>query len=639
MANYSLPTPRLETAIPNRQRAAFDNMIRRELKVANPSDARQVAGALMDRYRNDGRAQAIEQEARGLPFLQVAPAPAAYAVAPTATGTDLVQARSDVQMDLHQLTTDNLLKDIAPELKGWGAAIDGLIESGTAAAQFAIDPRQRDQAFAARRQLGEYARLARLIGALTPAVNQSFRGFAQSLDEVSSVILVTMGESLANLGFAGGRYLLQVPFTELQVRRDAVINALRNLSGSTQQAFSPESWSRGIDSYRQVFNLLEDQGQGDLRNVLNETELARAMDEMIHLAGDGSTEGLRALGVTAWSQLNRFHRLIQITLRQLPPSPPLVAFQDALQLFIDGFTSGGGFRLLRVARPPILFYGLYGYNDMMVADRRLLELVTRRGPFAEQCDCLLRCACDETSVLLQITLDRLLFDIDRAIDLYCVGDSDLGIPEARAASYSYLIDAMLPNLVMVAGPPVQTVWPWTPPAPPLPAPPFAAMDAPAYLSMLVPGVAADPLCTRIAMSLLALRGLLRPIPGHPFWDLWSPEQQATYGNHVMNNAPWNNGLSNVPVGLADLLHEELCLQKQGDLDWRPIVDQMAAGCLLSDRIFADQIPVSGCLPLVHDRAMALVDMINPPPRDCVVATPEVPWDLDSTMSHFVFGHP
>jgi hypothetical protein len=599
-------------------RAALDNLLRRELKVSDPTDPRQIATALMDRYRNDVRAQAIEQEARGLPFLQVPAAAAPALAAPTATGSDLLQAIGDVEADLRDLTVNNLLKDIAPELVGWGDTIQAAIDSGTSAARYAIDPRQRDAAFAARRQLGEYARLARLVGALTPAVNTDFRNLAQSLDEVAAVILVTMGESLANLGFAGGRYLMQVPFTELQVRRDAVLNALRNLSGATQQAFSPDSWSRGLDAYRQVFNLLEDQGQGELRVVLNEVELGRAMDQLIHLAGDGSIQGLRALGVTAWSQLHRFHRLIQVTLR-LEASPPLAAFQDALQLFIDAFTAGGGFRLLRVARPPILFYGLYGYNDMMVADRRLLEMVTRRGPFAEQLDCLTRCACDPTTVMLQIVLDKILFHLDRAIDNYCVGDIDFGIPEARAASYSYLIDALAP---------LPPVWPWTPPGF---VNPIALSP---YLARL-----AEPALLPIAQALGLFRGLLRPIAGHPFLNLWSAEQQAGFDMNVGNNAMWTNGLTHNPMGLADMLHTELCLEKQNDLDWRPVVEQMAAGCTGFEGIFVDALPGSGCLSLVSDRAMAFVDAANPPPRQCLTGEPVIPADLDTSVAHWVFAHP
>ena len=165
--------------------------------------------------------------------------------APTSSQTELQQALDDVERDLRELTTNNLLKDITPELEGWAAAVRSAITEGVTAGRFALAPRQRDKASAIRRQIGEYARMARLVGALTPTLSPVYRKFAQSLDEVAAVLLVLMGEALANLGFSGGRFLLQVPYTELQVRREAAVHALRNLVGATQDAYGPNDWPRG----------------------------------------------------------------------------------------------------------------------------------------------------------------------------------------------------------------------------------------------------------------------------------------------------------------------------------------------------------------------------------------------------------
>jgi hypothetical protein len=154
--------------------------------------------------------------------------------------------------------------------------------------------------------------MARLVGALTPTLSLTYRKFAQSLDEVAAVFMVLMGEALSNVGFSGGRFLLQVPYTELQTRRDAAIYALRNLVGTTQFAYDPNEWPRGLDAYRNLYRLLENQGQGDLRALLVETELARAMDDLIQRAAHGRAEGLRALGATAKLDLQRFHRLVGV---------------------------------------------------------------------------------------------------------------------------------------------------------------------------------------------------------------------------------------------------------------------------------------------------------------------------------------
>src|SRR5262249_25653698 len=55
------------------QRLALDNLIRRELRVGDPNDPQQIAQALLVRYKGNPRADAIAQEARGLPFLHTAP--------------------------------------------------------------------------------------------------------------------------------------------------------------------------------------------------------------------------------------------------------------------------------------------------------------------------------------------------------------------------------------------------------------------------------------------------------------------------------------------------------------------------------------------------------------------------------------
>ena len=222
--------------------------------MGNPNDPQQIAQALLTRYQGSPRAAAIAQEALGLPFLQTVPTESRVIQAPTSSDAELQQARDDVERDLRELTTNSLLKDITPELEGWSTAVRSAIAEGSAAARFSLDPRQRDKAFAIRRQLGDYARMARLVGALTPTLSPIYRKFAQSLDEVTAVLLVLMGEALSNVGFSGGRFLLQVPYSELQTRRDAAIYALRNLVGGTQTAYGPNDWPRGLDAYRNLYS-------------------------------------------------------------------------------------------------------------------------------------------------------------------------------------------------------------------------------------------------------------------------------------------------------------------------------------------------------------------------------------------------
>jgi hypothetical protein len=561
----------------NSQRLALDNLIRRELKVGDPNDAAQVAQALMNRYRDDPRARAMAQEAQGLPFVPGAPAAAVAPQQAVATGLDLQQALADVESDLRELTTNNLSKDIVPELEGWAQALRGAIEQGVTVARQGIDTRSRDKAFAVRRQLGDYARLARLVGVLTPPMNASYRNLAQSLDEVASVILVMMGEALANTGMAGGRFLLQAPFSDLQLRREVVLNALRNLTGATQEAFGPSDWPRGIDAYRQLYRMFQTQGYDELRSLLMEDELARSMDELIQLAGGGAANGLRALGATAFTQLNRFMRFVQLTSEAVSPaSPPLVAFQEALQVFIDGFAPAGGFRLLRIARPAILFYGLYGSDEVSRADRRLLQLVINRGTLAGQLDCLSRCECSDAVVRTQIVGDRALYDLDRAIDLYCIGDADLGIPEVRASAFGFVIEA---------------------------APALMTLSAGSELPGLLGNTAK----------------LLRPPEAgqDPAWDAAS----VNYGGYP-------NGTRANPPSWKVALLRELQLQQRADEDMRSIVEQMTSNCVPMDAIFG-----RGCLGALADTALAEIDRVLDLGTDFELLEPAVPAALETSFSN------
>ncbi|NMG30656.1 hypothetical protein [Aromatoleum evansii] len=443
MPSYASSSSNPTALTTSQDRLVLDNLIRRELKVGDPSDPQQVAQALLERYRGDPRAQAITQESRGLPFLQAVAPVATVSTQSAASGAEWQQATDDIESDLRSLTADAILKDVKPELHGWAQAIRTALAEGYNAARFALDPRNRDKGFAMRRQLNDYARLARLVGAHTPALVANFRKFAQSLDEAANLLLVIMGEALANIGFGGGRYLPQVAYSELQTRRDAAIYALRNLVGSTQMAYGPEDWPRGLDAYRQLTELLEAQGQNDLRSLLVETELARTMDELVQRSGDNTSDGLRAVGSTALLALERFRRMVKVARRGISPeSPALYAYLEALQFFASAFDSAGGFRLMKIARPPILFYGLYGNTGMDDADRRLVELITRRGMLAETLDCHAGSCCTSNRACL-VLLDKVLYDLDRAIDLYALGFSDFGATERRASAYGFVIDAVI----------------------------------------------------------------------------------------------------------------------------------------------------------------------------------------------------
>src|SRR5581483_4685837 len=157
-------------------------------------------------------------------------------------------------------------------------------------------------------------------------------------------------------------------------------------------------------------------------------EIGRIMDTLIARAQNGTPEGLRALGVTAQLDLERFRRLAIIAPGAMPPlpgsmdgrhlpdlSPPLVSFLEALLLFADAFRPAGGLRLLRIARPAILFYGLYNPN-LLEQDTMLLDLIMIRGNLATFLDSLFPGG-GVGGVVPQVLLDMLITSLDRAIDL------------------------------------------------------------------------------------------------------------------------------------------------------------------------------------------------------------------------------
>jgi hypothetical protein len=430
---------------------AVDNVLRRVLKVRDPGDSGQVAKALLDRYTD--QANAMRNERSGLPVAPQAPATPVIMAASASFAVEVAQAYDDFQRDMRTLIDDSQLKDIKAELDGWSRAIRLAADDGISAGRMALDARQRDRVFAARRHLGDYARLSRYVGALSSDCNSLYRRLAQSCDVLSSLMLVLAGDGLAAGGITRSSVILQVPASDLVERRDAAINALRMLVGSTREAYGPNDWPRGLESYRRLLSAFDSAGQSDLRSLFVETTLARTLDELIDLAAGNTPDGLRALGSAALVTVERLQRLVNFAQatylarsggrRLIAESPPLSSFLSALALFVGAFDGAGGSqRLLYVARPPLIFYGLYGFGGPDTATRRLLRLVELRGTLAEQIDCFLDCNCN--NVTTQLMLDKTLFDVDRAIDLYCLG-SDVngdGDPERRAAAYGAVILAL-----------------------------------------------------------------------------------------------------------------------------------------------------------------------------------------------------
>lgn len=566
----------------------LDALIRRELKVGDPNDPVQLAQALMARYQSDRRAQAIDGEARGLPFLHTPIVRPADAPAPVALDIDLEQARDRVRVGLQSLLTDSLSTTLRPELEGWQGAITAVIDEGVAAARQGLDPGRRDIAFGARRQLGEYARLARLVGVFSPALNAQYRGLATSLDDVAAVLLVMMGDAMANLGLNGGRFLLATPYPELQARRDAVLAALRRIDGLGSLGGS-DGWPRGLRAHRQLNLLLEARGQGELRSLLHEPELARTMDDMVQLASGGTPHGLRSIGSTTWSPLARMRRFVRTVGGMVDPAAhELAGLVEALRLFIEGFEPAGGFRLMRVARPALLSQSGGGLADEQPADRRLMALTRLRPVLADQVDAWMDCVCERRFLQVQAALDRLLFELDRAIDAYATGSAELGLCEGRAAALHLLIGTLL-NISETVGPATVGTW--------------GTGSPPAWVMALRNPSTADPSlrpthAQSLRDTLQAVSALVRPPAQGGDWRLSS---RHDFDDCWARNAQIPGDGAPAPR-LAQLLHDEIVDGRDAETQTLAVVQQMA----LDGSAVGDVLEAGGSLTVWHDAAAALI---------------------------------
>ena len=615
-----------------------DNLIRRRLRIGDPNSAAEVADGLRKLFAGDARA--LDLEAKGLPFLPptvIPPSTRPFDGGPS--GADLQQAVDDVDRDLRALTTNSQLKDIEPELSGWGQAIRAIIADGTAAAPLALDPRARDRAFAARRQLGDYARMARLVGAMTQTLNGPYRRLAQSLDESAAVIVVIAGEAISAMGMGGGQFLLAAPASELQARRDAVLMALRTLAGTTQVAYGNAEWPWGLHGLREILVQIERSGHLDLRSLLDENVLARLMDDLIDRAATNNSRGLRALGATADVALQRLYRLLHIVDNRIDPQAPAVAtLFKAIQLFLDAFASSrSGYRLPTIARSPLLLNGLRGLAGADEPTDRLLKLIHARGQLAELLDCYLGCGCCGDEVLCQILLDKLLYDTDRAIDLYTLGSDPAGRgePEWRAAAYGVLIEefetsyvsrclsGLLPTTTATIA---SNLLPFRP-QPPSPKqdeeePPKPCLDFGRTCNVVEASATCSP-------RVQELRDVIEEI------------QQLLIEGKIDDN-----GMLPVTVfaasqaeadGFIAVMRDELCLQRLADRRWASLVATMAPGCVPTTRVLDEIDRLVRCsIRRLHDQT-ALSEGTDC--TDCPEPDLLIPPTVETSFAGFVHQQP
>jgi hypothetical protein len=195
------------------------------------------------------------------------------------------------------------------------------------------------------------------------------------------------------------------------------------------------------------------------------------LDNLLDHAVATTPDSLRSMGSTAvvtTRMLSRFAGVIQpiIPTAGTGEQPFIADYFQSLFSFTAGFrSSAAGYRMPFLARPPLLAYGFYGAGGPDFATTTLQSLTVLRSQIAELIDCLC-CDCTEGSAAAAAISGKLLFDLDRAIDLFCLGTEPQanGSSELHAAAYSYVIESAL-RVVRIGS----KTWATTPPLPaPLP---------------------------------------------------------------------------------------------------------------------------------------------------------------------------
>jgi hypothetical protein len=410
-------------------RAAVDNVLRRSLKISNPYDPAEVAKGLLARYGDE--AERIKREQQGLPFSVMQAQPPAAPQANGAGRPEMRRASDTLEAALRELTTSPDLADLQPELSGWASMIRRACTDGFASAAYAIDPGERDRAFGARRSLGEFGRLARYAAAVNACATDIYCRLAQACDLAANVILVAIGDALGQAGITRSGAILQVTAATLESRRNGVVEALRSLL-APNAIDDQNTLPRAQQAVLEIYEALEEVGSPDLRALLDEAYLSRQLDDLIDLAAGSTPDGLRALGTASAVIVQRLERFLSIAEPLVTPqAPPASVFFAELRLFTQGFESSrSGYRLPYLARSPLLVSGVAAGATFDAPTQTLLDLALRRTALADAIDCLC-CSCDEHDADELVLAAKVLFDVDRGIDLFGLGTNPLtpGEPE------------------------------------------------------------------------------------------------------------------------------------------------------------------------------------------------------------------
>ena len=179
--------------------------------------------------------------------------------------------------------------------------------------------------------------------------------------------------------------------------------------------------------------------------------LASVLDGLVGELARQDPDGLRQMAATSPVEIARLTRLREVadallnaTVSTSPITAALTLYVRTLELFLDGFAAvHGGARLIDLAMPLPLAAQQTDEPDR--EGRAILrDLISLRGEYTREVECFLACCgCGRDDLRCQVQLDKVLYDLDRAIDLYAQGS---GIPpawgpeERRAGAYALIVE-------------------------------------------------------------------------------------------------------------------------------------------------------------------------------------------------------
>jgi hypothetical protein len=365
---------------------ALDELLRRKLKVGNPSDVAEMLRALEERYP-DKTAQNTA-ESMGLPpvttGLVLAPASPLAAAPRTVAGAEYTTVMSQLKADFATIVDAPSERDIGVELSGWRDYLLKEYADGASAARLSQDAAQRERAQLAIRRLNEFAWLARLVGIAMGEQYWDFRRTATSLDNAADILRILIGEALYDVGLSMNGLILQVPATDLRLRGNATVEALSGLITGDEPIF--DDWGERLRAYNDLYNELDP----ELKVYARPDGMKESIDNLVNTFANGvsatTADSLRQLAATAPVEVGRLRRVLSVARRVLDtqqPSSALSIFVQALSLFISAFESSrGGVLYVDLAMPSPLGSRKLPPVDLQ-ARMALRQLVDQRAFYAQ----------------------------------------------------------------------------------------------------------------------------------------------------------------------------------------------------------------------------------------------------------------